>query len=329
MPCKDIEVVLLGTGPSVSVPSMKCLLSDTPCVVCPGAAKGDKNCRNNPMMMLRVPKHTPAQLKEDGSVMNSATEHQNVIFDCGKTFRDTAVRLFKNLGVKYIDTVLLTHFHADAVLGLDDLRDFSRVKTLSCPKTGNPTENVTIPVYCDQHTFDKLGGVFPYLMPRKEEEGEVKRFVSALEWNIIGDYTTYTIEGVKVMTFPVEHGADCMCTAYNIESSECRLVYLSDISTLPPRAEAMLKEGRQIDVLIVDALFLERTHTTHYSLPQALDCVRLLKPKKAYFVGMSHEINYYTVNDELKRLKETEGIDVEMGFDGLTMSLPLLEEGEE
>ena len=86
-----------------------------------------------------------------------------------------------------------------------------------------------------------------------------------------------------------------------------------------------LKQGKQIDVLIVDALFLERRHNTHFSLPQALDTARKYRAKQTYLVGMSHEFDYYSTNDDLKALREKEGLAVEMAHDGLVLKLPLLD----
>lgn len=64
-------------------------------------------------------------------------------------------------------------------------------------------------------------------------------------------------------------------------------------------------------------------HTTHFSMPKALDCIRELKPKRAFLTGMSHEFDYYKLNDELAALKESEGICVEMGYDGLALDVNL------
>ncbi len=42
--------------------------------------------------------------------------------DCGKTWRESALRWYRRHGVRHLDAVVLTHEHADATLGLDDLR---------------------------------------------------------------------------------------------------------------------------------------------------------------------------------------------------------------
>lgn len=46
-----------------------------------------------------------------------------ILIDCGKTFRDGLLRLFPQHGLKTVSSLLLTHGHADAILGLDDIRD--------------------------------------------------------------------------------------------------------------------------------------------------------------------------------------------------------------
>jgi hypothetical protein len=46
----------------------------------------------------------------------------------------------------------------------------------------------------------------------------------------------------------------------------------------------------QIHVLVLDSLFIERTHGTHYSLPQSLEFVRKYRPTMTRLVGMTHEV---------------------------------------
>jgi phosphoribosyl 1,2-cyclic phosphodiesterase len=50
----------------------------------------------------------------------------------GKTFSQNVLRWFPPHDVPSVDSVVLTHAHADAMLGLDDLRD---VQTYGFPAT--------------------------------------------------------------------------------------------------------------------------------------------------------------------------------------------------
>ncbi|KAJ9450532.1 putative hydrolase [Diplonema papillatum] len=310
---QNVEVVFLGTGSSVAVPQLRCLLSAERCDVCAGASEGNRNKRGNPSLLLRVSK--------DGRA-----EKKNVLIDCGKTFRDSTLRFFEELGARYVDAVILTHYHADAVLGLDDIRDYQPVIKKPDLKSGLPASLASTPVYCDSVTLDSLKGVFPYLMPKTVEQAKEKilRFTSALDWNIFEPMQPLEIEGLKVTPLPVIHGKDCVAFGFEVLSSQCRLVYLSDVSTIPEETHKFLSEGKRIDVFVVDALFKHRPHNTHFSLPQALETVKLYAPAKTYFTGMSHELDYYKQSEFLTP-EATGGNDVEMGYDGMTLVLPLLD----
>lgn len=42
-----------------------------------------------------------------------------VLIDCGKTFREVILNLFPKHGLREVGALLLTHGHADAILGMD------------------------------------------------------------------------------------------------------------------------------------------------------------------------------------------------------------------
>ena len=58
---------------------------------------------------------------------------------------------FPNRGLGKIDGLLLTHGHADAMYGLDDLRSWTMRSIQDC-----------IDVYTNQDTFNVVCSVFPY-----------------------------------------------------------------------------------------------------------------------------------------------------------------------
>ena len=49
--------------------------------------------------------------------------YSNILIDLGKTFRDAVITVLLPLHVRLVDAILLTHDHADAMGGLDDVRD--------------------------------------------------------------------------------------------------------------------------------------------------------------------------------------------------------------
>ena len=57
----------------------------------------------------------------------------------------------RQLHIQTIEALIITHEHADAIMGMDDLRDVQGKDVL--------------PVFCSQHTASRVQSVFPYLLP--------------------------------------------------------------------------------------------------------------------------------------------------------------------
>ncbi|KAF2311834.1 hypothetical protein GH714_026963 [Hevea brasiliensis] len=56
----------------------------------------------------------------------SDEKHSYILIDVGKTFREQVLRWFTFHKIPRVDSIILTHEHADAVLGLDDIRAVQR-----------------------------------------------------------------------------------------------------------------------------------------------------------------------------------------------------------
>ena len=141
------------------------------CKVCQSAVAGPPeecpNYRLNPSLLIR---HT--HMDNESGLMNTSFYQ----IDAGKTFREAALRWYPKHNVACLDALILTHEHADAVFGLDDLRGFQVGK-------GSP-----LPVYCSQRDLDSLATRFDYLMPKFMADQSVKRWVSQLDFNVITPY---------------------------------------------------------------------------------------------------------------------------------------------
>ncbi len=90
-----IEVLVLGSGTSMGVPTMTCA-----CAVC--RSPDPRNRRMRSSALLTTP---------DG---------YRVLIDCSTDFREQSLRF----GIDDVDALLLTHAHADHIGGLDELRVF-------------------------------------------------------------------------------------------------------------------------------------------------------------------------------------------------------------
>ncbi|KAI4528246.1 hypothetical protein K525DRAFT_291266 [Schizophyllum commune Loenen D] len=186
----ETEFIFLGTGTSSSVPVIHCLTDDpkrpgyVPCRACLSSLtpEGKHNRRRNTSGLLRVKKPGKDPL--------------TIVIDAGKTFQAAAIEWFPKYGLRRIDALLITHAHADAMNGLDDLRGWTL--------RGRIQHHID--VYCSQDTFREVERSFPYLVSKAFASGggDVPEFV----WHIIEDGVPFQIldTDVWITPFSVYHG---------------------------------------------------------------------------------------------------------------------------
>src|SRR5438445_1582056 len=102
-----LQLTVLGSGTSMGVPTIGCR-----CPVC--ASKDPRDNRLRPSVLL-------------------SRNGQNVLIDTTPDFRTQALRT----GIDQVEAVLLTHGHADHVMGFDDLRPLSVGRMQPMPVYGN------------------------------------------------------------------------------------------------------------------------------------------------------------------------------------------------
>ncbi|TKY71924.1 hydrolase [Spatholobus suberectus] len=186
----ESALIFLGTGCSSMVPNLMCLLqpSDPPCPVCVQSLslppERNPNYRCNTSLLI--------DYCGDGN-----GDRKYVLIDVGKTFREAVLRWFVSHRIPRIDSIILTHEHADAVLGLDDIR---AVQPFSSTNDIDPTA-----IYLSQHSMDSIAEKFPYLVRKKRKEGEEIRRVAQIDWNIIADDCNqpFFASGLKFTPLPV------------------------------------------------------------------------------------------------------------------------------
>lgn len=277
------EVIFLGTGTSEGIPRVSCLTRDpVTCPVCQSAMEpGSPNRRRNTSVLLRY-QHP------DGHV-------RNVVIDVGKFFWHSAIDWFPKYQVPTIDAVVLTHAHADAAGGLDDLRDW--------------TNNVqrAIPIYLRPQDMEIVAQMHFYLVNKNKATGGGG--IAKLDFEEL-DGDPFNVEGLRFVPLPVKHGATYTAYGYRIGGFS----YISDASEIP-ESTVRLVEGTEI--LVLDALRPVRRHRSHLTVEEAIEQVKRIRPEKAYFVDMTHDVDHESMNRALRRLQDSDGIDVELAYDGL------------
>ena len=188
--------------------------------------------------------------------------------------------------VHSIDAVVYTHAHADHVMGLDDVRRFNAV-------SGGPLD-----VWADARTIGTLRTCFGYAF--KEPDLGSKLFRPHLVHRLIEPGRPFTVGPMKWTPIPLLHG-DMPVLGFRVG----RLAYCTDVSRIPESSYPLL-EG--LDVLVLDAL-QRKKHTTHFSLEEAIEEARWIKPKQTLFIHIAHAMAHEATNRELPE-------NMQLAFDG-------------
>jgi phosphoribosyl 1,2-cyclic phosphate phosphodiesterase len=256
----QLLITVLGSGTSVGVPTIGCH-----CDVCSSTDPRDNRLR--PSVVLRYRGRT-------------------VLIDTTPDFRQQALRH----RLERLDAVLLTHSHADHVMGLDDIRPF------------NFRQRGSIPIYGSDETLDSIRRSFPYIFDGRPTESSVPR-IEALTL----DGSPFDLFGVQVIPVPVWHGRGKVF-GFRLHTA----AYLTDHSDIPPESIELL---RGLDVLFLDAL-RHKPHPTHSTVERSLRWVEQLAPARAWFTHISHDLAHERTEQQLPA-------HVRLAYDGLEIAVDL------
>jgi riboflavin kinase/FMN adenylyltransferase len=208
---------------------------------------------------------------------------QNVVIDTTPDFRQQALRA----KIERLDAVLLTHGHADHILGFDDIRPY------------NIRQNMAMPVYGNLETFEILRRAFAYVFDGRP----VVSAVPSVTLHVVDG--PFSLMGVEFIPVPLQHG-ELEVLGFRFG----RGAYLTDFGSLPDSSLALLED---LDVLIIDAL-RDIPHPMHQTVEQALALIKRLKPKQAWFTHIAHDLPHAETNERLRKLGLA---NVALAYDGL------------
>jgi phosphoribosyl 1,2-cyclic phosphate phosphodiesterase len=210
---------------------------------------------------------------------------KTVLIDTPPELRQQVVRSH----ITRVDALLFTHSHADHIFGLDDVRRF------------NDLQGGELPVFARQETLEDLKRTFRYVfVPTQLGGGKPQLALTPLE----GDRLEW--EGLTVEVIPVWHGR-MPVMAFRFAD----FAYVTDVSQIPPES---LERLRGLDTLILDALRYE-AHPTHFTIPQALEVVAELCPRRTYFTHLSHSVSHAETERTLPP-------SIRLAYDGLRFEVP-------
>jgi len=208
---------------------------------------------------------------------------RNVIIDTSPDFRAQVLKA----GVERLDAILYTHSHADHILGLDDVRPF------------NFRQKSAMPVYGNEETLGVIQRVFQYAFEEPKESS-----VPKLDLRVLNG-APFDLFGMEFTPVRLCHGRG---TVLGFRFG--RAAYLTDHSEIPEESRALLGD---LDVLFLDAL-RHRPHPTHTTVENALKLVEELKPRRAFFTHMCHDLSH-------EQTEATLPANVRLAYDGLEIEV--------
>ncbi|CAJ1399131.1 unnamed protein product [Effrenium voratum] len=198
------------------------------------------------------------------TVRNS--EPQHLLVDCGKTFEEAVRQHFARLGVQGVNAVLLTHGHADAILGLDSLREVQLARE---PPSQWKLKAKT-PIIATNDTVKEVWSHFHYLLPENSGEPTLRRrtscsrSVSGLSPMRVTDFQNFqAIPGLQVQTVPVLHGGTYESSGFRF-GARGEFVYLS--ATRPVQFESAMEHRIDVRVTTLSGRELLFTLDAHDSV---------------------------------------------------------------
>ncbi len=229
------EAVVLGSGTSNGVPMLGWKYPD-------GYLDKPKNNRTRSSLALLGPTG-------------------NILVDCTPELRLQVTRE----NILRFDATIITHSHADHVMGMDDLRSL-------CILTGRPMDVYTLP----QYQLD-IRRIYSYAFVDFPPGIEVPRF------NLHDVPSVLEVGGLTLQMFTVRHGS-VPVVAFRVND----LAYLTDVSEIPEEVLPLLKG---LDTLILDAVRF-KPHPNHFHFEKAVEVAESLGARITYFTHLSHDYDH-------------------------------------
>jgi phosphoribosyl 1,2-cyclic phosphate phosphodiesterase len=247
------EVLFLGSGTSHGVPMIGC-----DCEVCTSSDPRDRRYR--------------------ASVALTLTNDRVIVIDVTPEFRLAAVEH----RLERLDAILLTHAHADHIMGLDDVRRF------------NDRMKRQIGCFSSAATIATVRAAFAHADRDYRGDGWPSLGFEAID-------APREIAGATVTPVPLLHGRSEVL-GFRIGD----FAYCTDCSAIPDASRPLLAG---LDLLVLDGLRYT-PHPTHFNVASALAEIEKLSPRRALLTHIAHQIGHARTSAELPS-------GVSLAYDGL------------
>ena len=260
-----MEVIFLGTGTSQGVPMIAC-----DCAVC--TSPDPRNHRTR-------------------SCIHVVMDGLHVQVDAAPEFRLQCLRE----KITQMDFFILTHGHADHVVGMDDLRRF-------CDLHGS----TAMTVYTTEEGMARVRAIFPYAIA----ERPVAKGYAA--FNLVSMPAVLELPQGTIRSTLLPHGGiNTLGLVFEEKSSGKKFAYYNDCKRIPREAVALATGA---DAVVLDGLRPE-LHPTHMNIDEACAAAAEIGGKATYLTHLTHRLEHVEWTAKLA----TKG--VQLAYDGLRLRL--------
>jgi phosphoribosyl 1,2-cyclic phosphate phosphodiesterase len=207
----------------------------------------------------------------------------NVLVDCSPELRLQVTRE----GIYDIDAVIVTHTHADHVMGMDDLRSI-------CLKTGR-----AVPVYTLPRYQEDIRRIFNYAFREFPAGVFVPRF------DLFDCPAQLEVAGLTIQTFEVIHGK---IPVIGVRIND--FAYITDVSEIPADVWPLLGS---LDTVMLDAVRYE-PHPNHFHYDKAIEVGHQIGAKRTIFTHLSHDYDHGPASARLPK-------SFELAYDGMRIQI--------
>ncbi len=259
-----MDVIFLGTGTSQGVPLIAC-----DCRVCTSTDSRNHRTRASVHVIM------------DGLAVQ---------VDAAPELRLQCLRE----RINWVDLFILTHGHADHVVGMDDLRRF-------CDLLGG----TALDVYTTDEGMSRVLSIYPYAIM----ERPVVKGYAAFKLKIMPERLELP-QGTIESTLLPHGGVTTIGLKFTERSTGRSFVYYTDCKRVP-REAVLLAKGA--DVVVLDGLRPD-PHASHMSISEAVEVASEIGAERTFLTHLTHLTEHSEVEHSLP-----EG--VSLAYDGLRLSL--------
>ena len=190
--------------------------------------------------------------------------------------------------INTLNAIIYTHEHADQTTGIFEMRPFFW------------KNKKKIPIYGSTRTIKELKDKYTFCFKQKDGYKPImKAVIVNKKFKIFNKKNNIKIEPLEVT-----HGM-IKATGYLFD----KIAYISDCNKI---SNKVTKKLMNLDFLVIDCL-RENKHPSHFNYDDAINFVKLVKPKKTILTNLHIDLDYFTLKKKLPK-------NIIPAFDGLSFN---------